>query len=219
MTTTSPIITGSPTPTESDVRTVFARAMATGGDVIAGVRPDQLDGPTPCPDYDVRLLIAHLVAVLERVALMGRGENPFQAPDKVVGLADDAWLAAWSDAAQRVEEGWADDASLIRTVRLPWAEESGALTLASYTNEITVHTWDLAKATGQHPAWDAEVVETAWQAARGMPGDGRAEMFAAVKAGMPEPYRSAPDPWAAPVPVPDDAPLVDRLVAWNGRRP
>ncbi len=200
MTTTSPTLTG------SDIRTVFARAMATGGDVVAGVRPDQLDGPTPCPDYDVRTLMGHLVGVLERVALMGRGENPFQAPDRVTGLADDAWLAAWSDAAQRVEEAWADDASLTRIVHLPWAQDSGAVTLASYTSEITVHTWDLATATGQHPAWDAEVIETAWEASRGMPGEGRAEMFAAVEAGMPVPYRSSQIPGPPPCPSPTTPP-------------
>jgi uncharacterized protein (TIGR03086 family) len=213
MTTTSPTLTG------SDVRTVFARALATGGDVVAGVRPDQFDDPTPCTDYDVRTLVGHLVGVLDRVVLMGRGQNPFQAPDKATGPADDAWLAAWSDAAQRVEAAWADDASLTRIVHLPWAEESGAVTLANYCCEITVHTWDLATATGQRPAWDAEVVATAWEATRGMPGEGRHEIFAAMKAGMPEPFRSGPDPFADAVPVPDDAPLIDRVVAWNGRQP
>jgi len=211
--------TTSPTLTESDVRTVFAKAMATGGDVIAAVRPGQLDDPTPCTDYDVRTLMGHMVGVLEKVALMGRGEDPFGGADPATALADDAWLAAWSDAAQRVGEAWADGASLVRTVRLPWAEDSGAGTLASYCSEITVHTWDLATATGQSPAWDGEVMATAWEAIRGMPGEGRAEMFAAIKAGMPEAYRTSPDPFADPVPVPDDAPLIDRLVAWNGRRP
>ncbi len=52
-----------------------------------------------------------------------------------------------------------------------------------------------------------------------MPGEGRPAMFAAFKAGMPEPYRSGPDPWADAVPVPEDAPPIDRLVAWNGRQP
>jgi uncharacterized protein (TIGR03086 family) len=212
MTTTQPPLT------HTDVRTVFARAMATGTGVIANVRPNQLDGPTPCAEYDVRTLIGHLVGVLDRVTLMGRGENPFLTPDTVTGLADDAWLAAWSDAAQRMVDAWADDASLVRIVHLPWAQESGALTQASYCNEITVHTWDLATATGQRPAWDDEAVATAWESFRGMPGEGRSAMFAEVKAGMPEPYRSAGDPWADAVPVPDDAPLIDRLVAWNGRR-
>jgi len=213
MTTTSPTLAG------TDIRTVFARALATVGDVIGNVRPDQLDDRTPCPDYDVRTLFGHLVGVLERVTLMGRGENPFQAPDRVTDLADDAWLPAWADAAQRVTDAWADDISLVRVVHLPWAQESGALTLASYCNEVTVHTWDLATATGQHPAWDDEVIATAWDSFRGMPGEGRAEMFAELKADFPEDYRTSPDPWVDAVPVPDDAPLIDRLVAWNGRRP
>jgi uncharacterized protein (TIGR03086 family) len=219
MTTTSPTLTATRTHSPTDIRTVFAKALATGGDVVAGVRAEQLDGPTPCPDYDVRTLLGHLVAVLDRVTLMGRGQDPFGVPDVARHLADDAWPAAWSDAAERLVEAWADDEALLRIVRLPWAAESGAATLASYCNEVTVHTWDLATATAQRPAWDAEVVETAWNSIRRMPGEGRAEMFAAVKAGMPEPYRSSSDPWADPVPVPDGAPLVDRLVAWNGRQP
>ena len=49
-----PMTTTSPTQTSADIRIVFARAMATATDVIANVRPDQLDGPTPCGEYDVR---------------------------------------------------------------------------------------------------------------------------------------------------------------------
>jgi hypothetical protein len=30
---------------------------------------------------------------------------------------------------------------------------------------------------------------------------------------------AAPDAFAEVVPVPDDAPIIDRLVAWNGRQP
>src|SRR5437660_2505480 len=48
----------------SDPRTVFAKAVAVGGDVVAAVRPEQLGDATPCPDYDVRALLGHLVTVL-----------------------------------------------------------------------------------------------------------------------------------------------------------
>ncbi len=213
MTTTSPTLAG------TDIRTVVARALATGGHVIANVRPDQLDDPTPCAEFDVRAVIGHLVGIAERVTLMGRGENPFLAPDKVTGLADDEWLPAWADAVARLTEAWTDDTSLVRIVHLPWAQESGALTLASYCNEIVVHTWDLATATGQHPDWDEEAVAAAWESFRHMPGQGRAEMFGELKERMPEPYRNSADPWNDAVPVADDAPLIERLVAWNGRRP
>ena len=42
-------------------------------------------------------------------------------------------------------------------------------------------------------------------------------MFAEAKAHMPPDFRDWSDPFADAVPVPDDAPLVDRLVAYNGR--
>jgi uncharacterized protein (TIGR03086 family) len=206
-------------PAAGDPRAVFARAVGLGTDVIGAVRPEQLDGATPCPDYDGRALLAHMVTVLHRVAALGRGDDPFALPPVDPGMAADEWLAAWSDAAHDVQAAWTDDAVLTRTMRLPWAESSGAGMLVSYLSEITVHTWDLATATGQRPAWDPEVLGLAYDASRFMPGQGRTAMFQAVKATMPPELRDAPDPFADAVPVPDDAPLIDRLVAWNGRRP
>jgi hypothetical protein len=64
--------------------------------------------------------------------------------------------------------------------------------LTVHLNQITVLTWDLAEATGQRPAWDPEVLALAYDAARYLPGAGA-------------------------VPLPDDAPLIDRLAALNGR--
>jgi hypothetical protein len=53
---------------------------------------------------------------------------------------------------------------------------------------------------------------------RWLPGEHRAEIFAEVRDQMGLPA-DTPDAFAAAVPVPDDAPAIDRLVAWNGRRP
>lgn len=107
---------------------------------------------------------------------------------------------------------------LPRTVRLPWREDTGAAILASYVNEVTVHTWDPATATGQRPAFDPQVVSLAFDGIRFMPGQNRAAMFEAMAQRVPPALRVGP-PFADAVPVADDAPLIDRLVAWNGRRP
>ncbi|HAS12506.1 MAG TPA: TIGR03086 family protein, partial [Acidimicrobiaceae bacterium] len=40
-----------------DPRHVFGRAVAVGTATVAAVRPDQLDGPTPCSEMDVRHLL------------------------------------------------------------------------------------------------------------------------------------------------------------------
>ena len=218
ITTTEATRPGPATPFDAeDPRLAFAKAVALGTAVIARVGPQQLANATPCPEYDVRALLGHLVTVLRRVAAVGRGDDPF-APPVTAAVQGDAFQQAWMAAANDVDDAWADDSVLQRTVRLPWKEDTGAAILAGYVNEVTVHTWDLATATGQRPAWDPQVVSLAFDGIRFMPGQNRAAMFEAMAQRIPPALRGAP-PFADAVPVPDDAPLIDRLVAWNGRRP
>jgi uncharacterized protein (TIGR03086 family) len=214
------ITTDSPppsTPGIEDPRLTFAKAVALTTAVIDRVAPHQLANPTPCPEYDVEALLGHLVVVLRRVAALGRGADPFGAG--VMAPVDGECRRAWMDAAAEVEEAWADDAVLARTMRLPWAQSSGAAMLVSYLNEVTVHTWDLATATGQRPAWDPQIVSLAFDAIRFFPAENRAAVFEEMRATMAPERRNFADPFADAVPVDDDAPLIDRLVAWNGRQP
>lgn len=201
-----------------DPRLAFSSAVSLGTAVIGRVGPHQLGNPTPCSEFDVRALLDHLVGVLRRTAALGRGDDPM-APGITAPVAGEAHLQAWLAVADDVEVAWADDSVLGRTMRLPWAEDSGAAMLVSYLNEVTVHTWDLATATGQRPAWDPDVLSLAFDGIRFMPGENRSAMFDTYRAGMPPELRNFTDPFADAVPVPDDAPLIDRLVAWNGRRP
>jgi uncharacterized protein (TIGR03086 family) len=164
-------------------------ALATASDAVAGVRSDQLGDPTPCSELDVQGLLAHLLVVLDQVTAVGLGEDPFGVERREVD--DEEWTAPWHDAAGALQAVWADDAALERPSPLPLAPGTGAHALASYVSELTVHTWDLATATGQRATWDPDVLD----------------LVAARLGGIPA------------VPVPDDAPLIDRIVAWNGRQP
>ena len=189
---------------DGDPRGFFARAVAIATDTIACVRPEQLGDPTPCVEFDVRGLLGHLVEGLEYVATIGRGE-PAGAAGGAVVLADDSWVAAWLDAARTVHDVWADDAVLARTVHLPWLTTTGGVALLGFTSEVTVHCWDLATATGQQPAWDQAVLEVADESLRAVLG----------REGRDDPSV----PFGPVIAVPDGAPLIDRLVAWAGRRP
>jgi uncharacterized protein (TIGR03086 family) len=200
----------------TDPRPILDRAIATCGAVIAGVRPEQLTEPTPCTDMDVRALLAHLVGVLDRVAALGNGENPFAVSDTPV--ADDRWPDVWREAGRRAADAWSDDAVLERPMALPWIEGSGAEVLASYFSELTVHTWDLATATGQQPDWDDAVVAAAFDAARRiLPAENRRALYEQVSAARG--FDEVAVPFAEAVPISDDAPAIDRLVGWNGRDP
>ena len=187
-----------------DPRPLFTRAATTAVACASAVRPDQLDGPTPCTDYDVRHLLGHLVAVLHRVAAVGRGADPFSVPLVVEDVSDDGWSAAASAAAAEVAGVWSDDALLDRPMMLPFGTLPGAAALASYVGEVTTHTWDLAVATGQSPDWDGEVLAVG---------------LTAIRAKLPSASRPPQVPFGDAVPVPADAPLVDQLVGWQGRDP
>ena len=204
------------TPTEpTDPRTILDRAIATGAAVIAGVQPDQLTDPTPCPDMDVRALLGHLVGVLDRVAALGNGEDPFAVVD--TPAPDDRWGEAWSAAGRRAAEAWSDEDVLERPITLPWIEAGGAEVLATYFAELTVHTWDVATATGQAPDWDETVVIAALEAPQIVPAENRLAMYEEISREMG--LDEVGVPFDEAVPVPDDAPAIDRLVAWFGRDP
>jgi uncharacterized protein (TIGR03086 family) len=201
-TTTTPGSDRPPPPI--DPRPGFFAAARIACDTVAGVSPSQLPDPTPCTEYDVRALLGHLVAVFQRVASVASGAPAIGHAPLVTDVPDDGWGAAARVALHDVEAAWSDPAVLDREMVLPFGTLPGAAALASYTGEISTHTWDLAVATGQAPAWDDEVVTGA---------------LAAVRSKLSTAERPPGVPFADAVPVPDDAPAIDRLVAWQGRDP
>ncbi|MGW7417397.1 TIGR03086 family metal-binding protein [Streptomyces sp. NPDC054863] len=187
----------------ADPRQSLLQAIALAGRICAGVRPEHFDGPTPCTEFTVRGLAGHLVAVLRRIALAGRGGDVASLPTVVDDVPDAEWPQVWSAAVREVEDAWADPAILGRTLNLPFGQLPGAAAAAVWTSEFTVHTWDMATATGQLPEWDPEVVEIA---------------YAAMQRGLPAGSREGA-PFGDAVDVAADAPAIDRLVAWCGRKP
>ena len=207
-TTTDPVLA------TDDPRTSFARAVALATATVQGVRPDQLDHPTPCEGMDVRDMLAHLVSALGMVEALATGGDTMAVQDEPL---ESGFTDAWLDAAHRAQAAWSDAAVLDRPMALPWQQGTGADLLLGYVNEIVVHTWDVAVATDQHPDWDDEIVELAIDRMPSLPAEGRREMFEQISADMG--LDEVAMPFAEVVPVPDDAPAIDRLVAWNGRDP
>ena len=218
-TTTAPGTTTTPDSTAMEPLARLSAAVGVAATTIDALAPAQYDRPTPCPPMSVGALAEHLVMALRRVALAGRdvplAEWPIDAADVAAGTWGDALRAAGRD----VEQAWADPALLERPTTLPWGTFPGREVLDVYTNEMVIHTWDLATATDQHPEWDPAVLEASLAVMHAqLPIPVRAPIWEAVYAGMPaEVPRDIP--FADAVDVAEDAPLIDRLVAWNGRTP
>ena len=207
--------TVSTTHRDDDPRHILDRAIGTCGAVIAGVRPDQFTAPTPCSEMDVRAMVSHLIGVLGRIAALGNGEDPFSVIE--THAPDDDWSDAWKKSGTDAADAWRDGAVLGRPTALPWIQGNGAEVLTSYFSELTVHTWDLAAATGQQPQWDDTVVTAALEARQILPAENRRALFEEISAAMG--LDEVAIPFAEAVPVHGDAPAIDRLVAWNGRDP
>ncbi|MDQ2755389.1 MAG: TIGR03086 family metal-binding protein [Actinomycetota bacterium] len=187
-----------------DPRPFLARALDQVGLLVRGLTPDDLDRPTPCPEYTVRGLLGHLVAVEARLAHIVTGGQPFDLPSVVEGVADDGWAAAWQAGRRRLDTVLADDAVLEGTIAHPARVMPARLALFAYVSEVAVHGWDLAMAIGRRDVLDESLA---------------AVVLGPVQGALPNHPRGGDVPFAEVVAVGSEATPYDRLVAWMGRHP
>ncbi|GAA5031080.1 TIGR03086 family metal-binding protein [Streptomyces siamensis] len=188
-----------------DPRPLYARTAEQIAALVGTVRPEQLAGPTPCAEFEVRTLLSHIVGGTRRIAVIGAGGDGLAVRPFADGVPDDAWSAAYDGARTEVAEAWADDARLDALVRVPWGEAPGRQALSGYVMEAVTHTWDLSDALGRPLALDPELAEFALAVARHV---------------LPDAQREDPElPFDSAVPAPEGADAYERLAAWLGRTP
>jgi uncharacterized protein (TIGR03086 family) len=167
---------------------ILSRALDQAGDVLAAVHEDQLAQPTPCRDWDVARLIAHMVASPHHLLLMSQGGQPDWSAEPKTPAAGE-WAADFRAGADDLIHFWHAQGEDADAGQIDWQ-----------TAEMAVHTWDLAQATGQNARLDPEVAER-----------GLAFMSGAL---TPE---NRGDVFGPEVSAPADAPAYDRLAAFAGR--
>ena len=172
------------------------------GDVIAGVRPDQLGLPTPCAEYDVETLRNHIVGWMQ-VFEAGCHGRSYDGDAAEYRCGDDP-AGDFRAAAASVVAGWTEH-GLDRDVAISsGAEMPGQMVFNMTVMEYLTHGWDLAIATSQPVPYSE---------------DEAAETLVRARATLPPEYQGDGLPFGAIVVVPDDAPAVDRLIGFMGRRP
>ncbi len=183
-----------------------AQAMSA---VVQGVDPARLDSPTPCPDYTVAALLDHIDLLVVAFAEAARKENldtgGAGAPPGVAEHLDPEWQTKIPRNLDALAEAWRDPDAWTGMTAAGSIEMPGEVAGVVATEELVVHGWDLARATGQDLATDPGALEAALQ----MLGQ------------FQEPGKVA-EPGAAfgtVVDTTDGAPLLDRVVAFSGRDP
>ncbi|MEU6587914.1 TIGR03086 family metal-binding protein [Streptomyces sp. NPDC046881] len=189
----------------TDPRPFYTRATEQAAALIRAVRPEQLAGPTPCTEFDVRGLLSHVVGGTRRIAVVGEGGDGLAVEPVAEDVADDGWAAAYDEVRVRVLKAWESDERMVSQVRVPWGEVPGHAALSGYVMEIVTHTWDLSEAVGHPHELDPELAEFALATARRVLPDSRP--------------RDEQTPFDSRREAPAGADAYGRLAAWLGREP
>ena len=185
----------------TDVRGLYRGALDGFGARVHAVGDEQWDLPSPCRDWNVRELVAHVVTEnLWAVPLLA-GATIQQVGDRFDGdVLGGAPQRAWDDAAAAAEAAVRAVNSLDDIVHLSFGDVPAREYLFQVFADHLVHGWDLARATAGDERLDDDLVAAC------------AQWFAARE----EAYRAAGAIGPA-LPVPDGTDSQTALLARFGR--
>jgi uncharacterized protein (TIGR03086 family) len=170
--------------------------------VALAVTPEILSRPTPCREWDLRMLLRH---ACESLAAIGEGIEAGRvgldrAPEDSALPADPA--RAFRDRAGQLLDAWTGPGSQRRVVDIAGCPLAASVMAAAAALEVAVHGWDISRACGQRqPIPRALATGLLTIAPVLVPRTGRHPLF------------------AAPVAVAATAGPSDRLTAFLGRSP
>jgi uncharacterized protein (TIGR03086 family) len=177
------------------------------GEVVGGIRADQLDNPTPCAKFTVRGVLDHMIGGATVFAAAFRGVPPAEPsessePTEPTGLEASDVLSAFGPALSGLADAMHSPGALERMSEAPFGEVPGESFARFVVLDGLVHGWDLATATGQsYEPPDVLVAEV--------------EAFARQAV---EPLRDG-DTFGPAVAPPPSATPIQRLAAFTGRHP
>jgi len=163
--------------------------------VIAEVEPDQHADKTPCEEWTVRDLLAHMIGVVDGMGAAAGGRPPsrFVLSTDPVGQFD--------EAARGALVAWRTPGVLERVIDAGAGPMPGSVLASINLLDTATHTWDLATATGQPTELPDAVAAAAMEASR------------AIVSPELRPGRFGPE-----LPAPAGASPTQRLVTFLGRR-
>ena len=116
--------------------------------LTAATHVRQLDGRTPCADFDVRSLLGHLIGTAHRGLATARGITTRGIPHVITNVPDDELASTCATLAASIREAWSRLAGT-ESVTPPWGKCTALEAARGFTVETVTHGWDLAIATGQ----------------------------------------------------------------------
>ncbi len=151
----------------SEISSRYSRIATALDDRVGRLADKDWSKQTPCPEWDVRGLLTHVVDVHRTMGAMIAG-----AAAEPVGTDTDL-VSAWRTARADIEAAMADESGALKVVdtqrfgTMPFAVVVSGL----LCTDAIVHTWDMSRATGQDERLDPAGVTTAFETLKSF-GDG-----------------------------------------------
>jgi len=181
-------------------------ATETLARLVTGISDDQLGAPTPCRGMSVADVLDHVDGLC--LAFTGAAAKDVDA-GRQAPVADGSrlgtdWRARIPGRLARLAAAWQDDAAWNGMTRAGGIDMPGEIAGTVAIDEVVVHGWDVAVATGGDYSCDEELLRAAY---------GFAQAAVARDPG------GSPGLFGPPVAVPDNADLLERLLGLTGRDP
>jgi len=175
-----------------------ARRMAR---LVQAVPDDALDRPTPCEHYSVGDLLDHVDGAAVAFAAAAVKRPLEAAPSGDRSRLDPDWRTLVPRHVLALPGAWRDPASWEGMTRVGGVDLPGDLAGIVALDELVIHGWDLAVATGQAPAYDGPGLQAVYDTVQQFRSGGIEGLF------------------GSEVAVADDVRLFDRILALAGRDP
>jgi len=178
-------------------------------DLVARVTDDELGQPTPCPAYTLGDLIDHVGGrALAVTAAANKDVSSAYVnearPGDASRLGQD-WRARIPRDLGTLAQAWREPGAWEGMTRIAGGDAPAAMVGLVVSDELAVHGWDVARATGQPYACEPELLDAA-------------RSFLVQFASPDAP--AGPDVAFGPSrPQPGDAPPLDQVIALAGRDP
>src|SRR5215213_8472042 len=141
--------------------TMFETTLRRTGELIDSIGDADWRRPTPCSEWDLRALVAHVIGTNRWGAAVARGEAP--SAD-----APEASAAAYWASTEAALAAWQQPGARERLVALPMGEVPGSVAMTINFGDNLVHQWDLAAALSRSITLDPAAAAFELEFARGM---------------------------------------------------